>query len=103
VANILYLAESDYGDPAKTGKPALSVGAWAQYVFDNFATVKETVDAMRDPPFTIVAPVLPNGRAAAAHLSLSDPSGDSAILEYIDGELVIHHGPEYRVMTNSPI
>jgi penicillin V acylase-like amidase (Ntn superfamily) len=31
-----------------------------------------------------------------------DPSGDSAILEYLGGKLVTHHGPEYKVMTNSP-
>jgi len=37
------------------------------------------------------------------HLSLSDATGDSAILEYIDGKLVIHHSPEYGVMTNSPV
>jgi choloylglycine hydrolase len=57
---------------------------------------------MQDPPFTIVAPVLPNGRPAALHLSISDASGDSAILQYIDGELEIHHSREYDVMTNSP-
>jgi len=103
VANVLYLAESDYGDPAKTGKPAISIGAWAQYFFDQYAPVEEAVEAMQDPPFAVVAPLLPNGRAASAHLSISDPSGDSAILEYLGGKLVIHHGPETRVMTNSPI
>ena len=100
--NVLYLAESDYGDPAKTGKPTLSVGAWLQYFLDNYASVQEAVEAMQDVPFSVVAPVLPNGRAATAHLSISDSSGDSAILEYLDGKLVIHHGPQYRVMTNSP-
>jgi len=102
VANMLYLAESDYGNPAMTGKATISLGAWAQYFLDNFATVQEAVDAMQDPPFTIVAPVLPNGRAATMHICLSDPTGDSAIFEYIDGKLVIHHGPEFQVMTNSP-
>jgi penicillin V acylase-like amidase (Ntn superfamily) len=102
VGNVLYLTESDYGDPAKTGKPILSIAVWMQYFLDNYATVKEAVDAMKDPPFTIVAPVLPNGRAAAVHLSLSDPSGDSAILEYLGGRLVIHHGPQYKLLTNSP-
>ena len=100
--NVLYLAESEYGDPAKIGKPTISIGAWLQYFLDNYATVKEAVDAMQDAPFTVVAPLLPNGRAASGHLSISDASGDSAIFEYLDGELVIHHGPEYRVMTNSP-
>jgi glycosyltransferase involved in cell wall biosynthesis len=37
-----------------------------------------------------------------AHLALEDPSGDSAIIEPIDGELVVHHGAEYTVMANSP-
>ena len=40
--------------------------------------------------------------AGAAHLSISDPSGDSAIFEYLGGKLVIHHGKQYQVMTNSP-
>lgn len=100
--NLLYLTEADYGDPAKTGKPILSIAAWLQYALDNYATVQEAVDNLKDPPFAIVAPVLPNGQAATVHLSLSDPSGDSAIFEYLGGNLVIHHGPQYTVMTNSP-
>lgn len=101
-ANALYFAEADYGDYTQSDKPVISVGAWTQYFLDNFATVKEAVDAMRDPAFVICAPLLANGRPATAHVSLSDESGDSAILEYIDGELVIHHGQEFTVMTNSP-
>lgn len=100
VANLLYLAESDYGK-AK-GKPVLSISLWAQYVLDQFASVAEAVTHLRTEPFRIVAPSFPNGKGAQLHLSLSDASGDSAILEYIDGRLVIHHGREYTVMTNSP-
>ncbi|MGE4536959.1 MAG: linear amide C-N hydrolase [Desulfovibrio sp.] len=100
-ANLLYLAESEYGTPAK-GKKLLNIGAWAQYVLDNFATVAEAVKALAPEPFVIVAPALPNGKASALHLSLSDASGDSAIFEYVGGKLVIHHGRQYQVMTNSP-
>ncbi len=39
---------------------------------------------------------------ASLHLSISDASGDSAIIEYIQGKQVIHHNREYQVMTNSP-
>jgi penicillin V acylase-like amidase (Ntn superfamily) len=102
VTNLLYLKETDWGDATKSGKPTLTAGAWAQYFLDNFATVGEAVAAMASPPFAIIAPALPNGHAAGLHLSLSDATGDSAILEYINGELVIHHGPQYKVMTNSP-
>ena len=101
VANLLYLAESDYGKPDGS-KPLLSISTWAQYVLDNFATVSETVDALAKEPFAILAPVLPNGTPAQLHLAISDASGDSAIFEYIDGKLLIHHGKQFQVMTNSP-
>ncbi|MGC8659268.1 MAG: linear amide C-N hydrolase [Desulfomonilaceae bacterium] len=102
VANVLYLAESEYGKP--DGKrPTISIAAWAQYVLDNYATVSEAVDALRGDPFVVVAPVLPNGEPATGHLAISDPTGDSAIFEYIGGRLFVHHGKSYQVMTNSPV
>jgi len=58
---------------------------------------------LRADPFNVLAPTLPNGAPSTLHLSLSDASGDSAILEYVNGKLVIHHGKQYVVMTNSPI
>jgi hypothetical protein len=36
------------------------------------------------------------------HLVMSDASGDSAVLEYVKGKLVIHHGKQIKVVTNSP-
>lgn len=100
--NMLYLAEADYGTEAKSGKKSLSVGAWLQYVLDNYGTVAEAVTALQSEPFRIVAPKMPTGDAAGAHLALSDATGDNAVLEYIGGKLVIHHGKQYRTMTNSP-
>jgi len=102
VANLLYLAESQYPKPVQ-GKPYLSLSTWQQYALDNFATVAAAVEALRAEPFNVLAPPLPNGAPSTLHLSLSDASGDSAILEYVNGKLVIHHGKQYVVMTNSPI
>lgn len=102
VMNLLYLAESDYGKPSADA-PSISISLWGQYALDNFATVAEAVLAMQAKPFYISSFNLPNGAPATAHLSLSDSSGDSAIFEYVEGKLTIHHGPQYSVMTNSPI
>jgi len=103
VANLLYLAESEYpGDKGDT-RPQVSTSAWTQYVLDSFATVEEAVADMRKEPFRVVAVTAPNGREGKIHLSVSDASGDSAIFEYIGGKLVIHHGRQYQVMTNSPV
>jgi len=102
VANVLWLVESGY--PATDDeRPLLSIAAWTQYVLDNFATVAEAVEELATEPFVIVTDAVPGEeRLTTLHLSLSDSSGDSAIFEYIDGALVIHHDRAYQVMTNSP-
>ena len=100
--NVLYLAESDYGIATVHRKPKISVGAWLQFLLDNYGNVAEAVASMRSDPFTVVTANLPNGAPALVHVSISDAKGDSAILQYVDGKLKIYHSPEYTVMTNSP-
>jgi choloylglycine hydrolase len=100
VANLLYLADADYGKP--DGKPLMSVTVWAQYMLDNYATVAEAVEDWSKGSFTLLGPTLPNGSPAVVHLAISDPSGDSAVFEYVKGELKVHHGKQYQVMTNEP-
>ena len=101
VANLLYLAESDYYRPNDT-RPVMGISIWTQYVLDNFATVDEAVKELSKETFRIDAPDMPNGAKSTLHLAISDASGNSAIFEYIKGELIIHEGKEYQVMTNSP-
>ncbi|WP_259163934.1 linear amide C-N hydrolase [Comamonas sp. BIGb0152] len=103
-ANLLWLVESQYPKFDDKSKPGLTIAAWAQYVLDNFATVAEAVKALEQQPFTIVSDNVPGeDRLTTLHLSMSDASGDSAIVEYIGGRQVIHHSRSYQVMTNSPL
>ncbi|WP_154048390.1 linear amide C-N hydrolase [Thiomonas intermedia] len=102
VANMLWLAGTRYPE-TQGAKNQLSVAAWVQYFLDNFATVDEAVKAMQADPVTVVSSVIPGtNRFATLHLSISDAQGDSAIFEYINGKLLIHHGRQYQVMTNDP-
>lgn len=101
VANLLYLAESEY-PAADDDRPTMVIAAWTQYVLDRFATVSEAVEELKREKFRVVPVTAPNGAEGTVHLALSDSTGDSAIFEYIDGELVVHHGRQYQVMTNSP-
>ncbi|UMQ43706.1 linear amide C-N hydrolase [Chryseobacterium sp. Y16C] len=105
VANLLWLGESEYPkfDP-KGRKKGIAISLWAQYFLDNFATVKEAVEQARKEKFVIVSDYIPGTeRFTTVHLSLSDASGDNAVFEYLGGKLIIHHSPEYTVMTNSPV
>ncbi len=36
------------------------------------------------------------------HLAISDAAGDSAILEYVNGKLVIRRGKQHKLLTDSP-
>lgn len=96
--HLLYLAKTDFGarDPKKKGVSAI---LWLQYALDQAATVKEALALLRD-----VQPVIiqAHGHDATIHLSLEDKSGDSAIIEYINGKPKVHHGHQYTIMTNDP-
>lgn len=103
-ANTLWLDKSDYG--ARNDRlPGLSVIMWAQYFLDNFATVDEAVRSLKEPSYQLVTLNVSDGRTvitADLHLSLEDRTGDSAIIEYVGGKLIVHHDRNYTVMTNEP-
>ena len=103
-ARELYLAETKYGGEADDDHVGITVALWAQYYLDNFATVAEAVEATRSLQIRPVE-LIHRGQPADApvHVSLSDATGDSAVIEILGGRPVIHHGREHTVMTNSPI
>ena len=101
-ASILWLAETDFG-PRDEAVPGLSIGLWAQYFLDSFATVAEAVAALEKQPIQPVTLEVPGSRQkATVHLALADATGDSAVIEYIAGNVKIHHDRRNTVMTNSP-
>lgn len=100
--SMLFLHETSTG-PRDANVPGLCIGMWAQWYLDLFATVADAVEATRQNPFQIRMAVEPHsGKEATVHLALQDPTGDSAVLECIDGEIRIYHSPEYAIMTNDP-
>src|SRR5690625_4011141 len=89
VANMLWLVSSEYPEFSKEGKTkkGLAVSLWAQYALDNFATVAEAVEQFKKEEFVVVTDFIPGtDKYTTIHLSLSDPTGDNAILEYVNGD-----------------
>lgn len=100
--HLLVLAESDYGSGDGSG-PSLGLSVWLQYYLDNFATVAEAVEWTNSTGVQVAAMADPStGKAPMLHMAIEDATGDSAIIEYIDGSAQVHHSSDYRVMTNSP-
>lgn len=97
-AHFLYLSGSQYEerDPAR---PGVSTLRWVRYLLDNFATVEEALAGMDRVQ---IVPAQIDGNPMDFHVAMEDPTGDSAIIEYINGKRIIHHGRDITVMTNSP-
>ena len=105
VANMLWLVQSEYPSFDKErGETGLTIAAWAQYVLDNYATVEEAVESLQKEEFVVATDFIPGtDKFTTVHLSISDATGDSAIFEYVEGKLMIHHDSSYQVMTNDPL
>jgi choloylglycine hydrolase len=101
-AHMLYFPPADYG-PRDASKPGLQAALWAQYALDSAATVEEAL-ATLEKVQVVKIEIERNGQTqrATVHVALEDATGDSAILEYLGGKLVVHHGRQFRVMTNAP-
>lgn len=97
-AHMLYLNAADFG-PRDVAKPGLQAGLWAQFLLDNAATVAEALALLEKVQIVMVEA---HGHKANVHLAIEDASGDSAIIEYVGGKPLIHHGRDYKVMTNDP-
>jgi len=104
VVNLLWEVEAVY--PEDDGEtPRISLSVFPQYLLDRYATVAEAVADLRDNPVLVQGgevPVGPPGKAATVHVSMSDATGDSAIIEFVDGEMVVWHDRSYQIMTNEP-
>lgn len=94
----LYLTATSYGQ-RDSNQAGVHAGLWAQYILDNASSVQEALELNAKIQVVMVEA---RGRTASLHLALEDTSGDSAIIEYIDGKPVVHHGKQYQVMTNDP-
>ncbi len=96
-AHLLYLHQTDY--EKRDGRPGLSNLLWVEYILDNFSTIDE---ALQNLTKIQIVPTEIEGKLWPLHLCMEDSTGDSAIIEFVDGKMHVHHGPQYAVVTNEP-
>ncbi|MGL5727975.1 MAG: linear amide C-N hydrolase, partial [Plesiomonas sp.] len=97
-AHMQYLQAADFG-PRDVVKPGVQATLWAQYILDNAANVKEAIELLNSVQIVMLKS---HGYDATVHLAIDDASGDSAIVEYVEGKMTIYHGREHKIMTNDP-
>lgn len=97
-AHALYLDDVVY-EPHDE-RPSVANAMAVQYFLDSFGTVAEVVENVHR--VRITSPDI-RGQQLGVHYAIEDTTGDSAVLEPINGKIVVHHGPQFRVMANSPV
>lgn len=97
--SVLWLEDSAY--PKIINKPALSTGQWIQYLLDNAKNVSEAIQLSKNID---ISPSLYQGAKILTHLYIHDAGGNSAILEYHQGKLVIYQGKNLPIpaLANNP-
>lgn len=97
VAHVLYLDGAKY-EP-RDGRPGVAMGQWIQFILDNFSTVDEALLGLKEIQ---IVPKEVGGKVWPLHVAIEDATGDSAVIEYIEGKMNVYHGAQYSVMTNEP-
>jgi choloylglycine hydrolase len=106
-ARTLYYLEGEPNELVSpdSKKKELDEDHWVSFVLDNFATVKDAIDAIRNQVYIVsVVGKKDSGYSYATpkHLAMADATGDSAVVEIQDGKVEIFHGREFRILTNNP-
>lgn len=77
--------------------PTVSNLLWVQYVLDNYKTVNEVILGLDQ--YRITEGMIGN-KEVTSHLAVQDATGDSAIIEVVNGTVKVFHGKEFNVATN---
>lgn len=82
--------------------PVMSLSMFVGYFLDNFATVGEVSAWLADNQFAIFGKTFDGGTASTLHWAMTDKSGETLVLEYVDGNLNLYKSRDLQVMTNDP-
>lgn len=108
VINGLFCKGTIYNKPdaAKDGKPEMSLAVFVSWLLDLNATTQEAVDALRNRNFNISGQTFDGGTVSTLHWAITDASGETAVFEFVNGELKIYDkdncNSDMLVLTNDP-
>ncbi len=82
-------------------KPGVLEGRYGEFLMDNAATVSEALTLIQNYQ---VVPEQLDGQSLPIHLAIEDATGDSAVIEWVGGQMNIYHGSAWNttVLTNDP-
>lgn len=102
VINGLFCKGTVYTNDQTKNRPPMSMAMFVAWLLDLNATTQEVVDVLRRQNFAISGATFDGGTVSALHWGITDATGQSAILEFVDGVVHVYDMGPYLAMTNDP-
>ncbi|MCM1028686.1 MAG: linear amide C-N hydrolase [Pseudoflavonifractor sp.] len=102
VINGLFCKGTVYGNASTEGRPPMSLAVFVAWLLDMNATTDEVVDVVTKHDFNISGATFDGGTVSALHWGVTDASGKSAMIEFVDGDIKVYEGQDLPVLTNDP-
>lgn len=101
VINGLFCKGTVYTNKENEHRPPMSMAMFVAWLLDMNATTDEVVDVLKKHDFAITGATFDGGTVSALHWGVTDASGKTAVVEFVDGDINIYVG-DYPVLTNDP-
>lgn len=102
VMNGLFCKGTIYKEAVGNDMPVMSLAVIVSYFLDNFATVDEVDEWLKANEFGIFGKTFDGGTVSTLHWALTDTTGMTLLMEYVDGQLNTYKGRDLQVLTNDP-
>lgn len=103
IMNCLFCKTAIYREAkADEDVPVVSLSMIVAYFLDNFETVDEVDTWLKANDFAIAGETFDGGTVSLLHFGITDRTGETLLMEYVDGRLTTHRGRDLLVLTNDP-
>lgn len=102
VVNGLFCKGTIYSNATTEGRSPISLAVFVAWILDMNATTDEAVAMLRKHDFNISGATFDGGTVSALHWAITDASGKTAIVEFVNGVINIYEGKDLCVLTNDP-
>ncbi|MDE7368925.1 MAG: linear amide C-N hydrolase [Muribaculaceae bacterium] len=102
VINGLFCKGTVYNNPETNGRPPMSLAVFVAWMLDRFETTDQVVALLKEGNFSIGGATFDGGTVSALHWGITDAQGNTAYVEFNNGNINIYQGKDLRVLTNDP-
>lgn len=100
--NGLFCKGTVYFNQSNADRPPMSLAMFPAWILDMCATTDEAVDLLKSQNFTLGGATFDGGTVSVLHWGITDRSGHSVIVEFVNGVISINDMGSYPCMTNDP-